>query len=228
MPLWPWPLLLAAVPTVGIAFAWFAAMAEGYLPACNPFVEGCTTISRTGRQGTAYYLFKIALGPTAGLYLVWAAAAGHWARTRLQAPRTSIALLVLGYLAAVALAVYSAYLGSQGPNFAVYRRLGASTFFATAFLSQLLLYAAWARHARRRSWEGDGAARRSFGCLVLLQLALGLVSLPLTAWAGPEMKDYWENVIEWWFAAALAAAYLPVAWAWRHERVQLRAGGRVR
>lgn len=224
MPLWPWPLLLALLPSLGIGAAWLAATAEGHLPACNPFVEGCTTISRTGRQGTAYYLFKIALGPTAGLYLVWAAVASHWARRRWQAPRSAGALFALGLLAAAALAMYSAYLGSQGPHFAVYRRLGASTFFACAFLSQLLLYAAWVRHARKRGPAGDAGARRAFGSLVLLQLALGLVSLPLTAWAGPEMKDYWENVIEWWFAAALAAAYLPLAWAWRKERLQLPTG----
>ncbi|HET9664237.1 MAG TPA: hypothetical protein VFP00_08410, partial [Burkholderiales bacterium] len=52
------PLVIAVLPLAAIAASYAVAVRAGAVPACNPFLDGCTSISATGRYAPASYIFK--------------------------------------------------------------------------------------------------------------------------------------------------------------------------
>ncbi len=208
------PLLIGLLPLLTVAACLQLSQAQGHVPDCNPLLEGCTTVSATGRHGDAYHLFKMLMLPTAGLLLVFWPLAGAWLR-RQTLPIGGPAMTLLGLFAAAMLALYSAFLGTEGALFASYRRIGASSFLAATFFCQLL----FALSLLRAPSAAPTGLRRLLLALVILQLLLGLASLPFTLLTQDPLKDRAENIIEWWFGLALILFFFACAWLWRRERL---------
>lgn len=61
-------VLLFILPTLAININYLIAAFEGHVPWCNPYWDSCTSISATGRQGTAFLFFKGTMLPLAFLY----------------------------------------------------------------------------------------------------------------------------------------------------------------
>ena len=49
LPLWVFPLAIALVMLLAAHLAWWLSLRAGYIEACNPYWEGCTSISRAAR-----------------------------------------------------------------------------------------------------------------------------------------------------------------------------------
>ncbi len=206
MPLWLLALMAGLGPALAVMLSWYVSVTQGHVLDCNPFVEGCTSISRTGRHGSAFFLFKALMLPSAVMLALFWWAVAAWLQRVLGLVQYRRSIWALGLLSALCLALYSCFLGVDGALSAGLRRTGATLYFSAGFLAQLLLVIALGDRA------GAGLARL-LGVLVGLQFALGLLSLPATAWAAD--KDYWENVIEWCFAAAMIGFFPVLAWPWR-------------
>ena len=52
------PLFIGLVPLIGVHTAYLIAVDYGYLQLCIPYLDGCTSISGTGRYPPASFLFK--------------------------------------------------------------------------------------------------------------------------------------------------------------------------
>ena len=52
------PLFIGLVPLIGVHAAYLIAVDYGYLHLCVPYLDGCTSISATGRYPPASFLFK--------------------------------------------------------------------------------------------------------------------------------------------------------------------------
>jgi hypothetical protein len=72
VPLWPFPLLVALVPFVAAHLAYAVSIEAGHVPACVPYLEGCTSISRAARNGLGNHLFRLLMLPSALLLAL------HW------------------------------------------------------------------------------------------------------------------------------------------------------
>ena len=94
------------------------------IPACNPFVEGCVSVSRAARYGLPNYLFRGMALPAAALQgLTWITVA-LWLRPMAPGYRRSLGVLPwLGGVAALALIAYGTFLGTEGQ---IYRFLRAN------------------------------------------------------------------------------------------------------
>lgn len=215
MRIWPLPLLSGALPLLAVIACYWLSVIPGHIADCNPLLQGCTTISSTGRHGWAYFVFKAAVLPSTGLMLLFWPLAAHWLVQR-SGPGWSMRVMAgLGMLSACMLALYTAFLGSEGPLFAIFRRLGASSFLGGTFFCQLLFVAALSRSAIQ---PAPRLLKLMWG-LVGLQFALGLGSLPVTALVEFDTRDKVENLVEWWFGLAMILFFIACAWLWRHERV---------
>lgn len=175
-----------------------------------PYLDGCTSISATGRHGLAFYLFKMLMIPSAMLYLaVWLIAA-QWLRGLGQRPR---ALLACGVVGAVFLIVYATFLGTDGALYTWLRRFGARMFFGlTAFAQLLLAWHLWRARLRAR-WV------QAILWLCALQLLIGIGSLPLPMLL--EDPDAWQNIVEWNYALTMNAVFAVLAWGWWRQRLRL-------
>ena len=208
--IWPLAGLAMALPWIAVHSCWLLSVDAGYVTACNPYLDGCTSISATGRHGLAFYLFKMLMIPTAMLYLaVWLIAA-QWLRGLGQRPW---ALLLCGAVGALFLILYATFLGTDGELYTWLRRFGARMFFALTAFAQLLL--AW--HLWRAAFKAWWA--RGILWLCGLQLAIGIASLPLPLLLAD--PDAWQNIVEWNYALAMNAVFGLLAAGWWQQRLRL-------
>jgi hypothetical protein len=51
-------LLCGLVPLLTVHVCYVLSASAGVIPTCSPYLDGCTSISATGRHGWGYVLFK--------------------------------------------------------------------------------------------------------------------------------------------------------------------------
>src|SRR5690606_17617460 len=63
--LWPLPLSVAVLFTVAAHLALWLSIRDGWIEACVPYVEGCTSISRAARRGQGRPVVRLRWWPCA-------------------------------------------------------------------------------------------------------------------------------------------------------------------
>jgi hypothetical protein len=197
--------LLFVLPTLAININYLIAASEGYVPWCNPYWDGCTSISATGRQGTAFFFFKATMLPLALLYLYYWY---HASRQLWNYGYKRNTIRNLGFFAVAALVLYTISLGALGDNFRLARRIGIIFYFTLTYLCQLLItYRLMVLKLSEPSqiWQQG---------LSLLILSAGVLTLFLDALL-PNYDDY-EDAFEWSIALLMHVNFLLAAWGWKN------------
>lgn len=200
---------------VAVVHACYAiATSAGYLPLCVPYVDGCTSISATGRHGLAYVVFKAGILPTAVLLaLFWRAAADWLAVLGDGSRRARDWVRWLGFTGAAFLVLYTVALGHKGDFYNLMRRFGVTLYFGASYLAVIVLVSRLERLARAGSTAVPRRLLRALVALATVLLALGLGSIPVSNFVAD--KDPIENAIEWVFTLLLFACYGLVGLAFR-------------
>jgi hypothetical protein len=213
-----WPLALAAglLPAAAALIAFALALQEGLAPACNPFIEGCVSISRAARHGLPNHVFRALVLPAAVLQaLAWLVQARTLSSMAPAARRSATALAVLGVAAGIALVLYGSFLGTEGPTYRWLRRYGTVVYFGGTCLAMLVLGRALQRLHTLGAMHFPRGHERAllvlFGAIVLLGLGNTLAGL----WADAALQDRIENATEWWGSLGLTLAFVAVADLWR-------------
>lgn len=214
------PLLAGALPLIAMFGAFAIGVAAGTLPDCDPIIDGCRSISATGRQPPGSFLFRAIMLPQSLLYaLMWYLSA-LWLRE--LSPGISraraLAIVTVGVIGALALIIYVTFLGSKEPVYEFMRRFGIYVAFLGVAVAQLLVALAMLR-----------TRVRSLGQLMLgisaVVLAVGFLNLVLKATL--ENPDAAENRIEWLASILMQAWFFVLYLAWRRTgaRFGVRVGG---
>jgi len=216
--LWPLPLLAGLLPLMATVIAYLLAIRLGLVPECNPFFEGCVSISRAARHDLPNILFRALLLPAAVLQaMCWLLCPG-WLRTLGAAPgRWQRTLPALGVAAGVFLVLYGTFLGTEGEGYRWMRRYGVVFYFGLTCIGILIVGDQMQRRLRGRRLEGRIALAL---CAILPLLGLAHVLLPLW-WPEPVAKDALENITEWWGGAIFTAFFFVLACAWRSTGLRL-------
>ncbi len=200
--------LAVALPLLTIHLCWWVSSAEGFIDWCVPYLEPCTSISRAGRYGSAWWLFKLLMLPAA-LCLVgywwWCRRWLHW----LTGKQVN-SVLVLALFASGALVAYTVALGAGPGLYAVIRRAGVIVFFAFSFLALLRVGAVLSQQS---GWQRTG---RQLLCYSALLLAIGVSSV-VHDLIDPVDHERWEDVYEWWLALLLLLQAGWVLNCWRRS-----------
>lgn len=209
---------VAIAPVVAVHACYALSVAAGTVPYCNPYWDGCASISAAGRQPPAVFLFKAVMLPHAlALAAYWYLAAA-WLSFHGARPASRWIILGVGVIGALFLALYVTYLGHSGDFYRLMRRYGITIFFAFTVLAGLLhTRVLW---QRRREWPELSGLIKAQLTLCGVLLLLGLASIPARNWLG---KDRSENALEWIFALLMQGLFLIGALIWRRSRFSLRA-----
>jgi Frag1/DRAM/Sfk1 family len=207
------PLLTGLLPILAIHTTYLVSASEGYVPWCFPYIDSCTSISATGRHGSAYFIFKATMIPAVALQITYWALTCRWLKTlgdRLTPART---IMSVGIVAAIFLAIYTAALGAAGDEFRLQRRIGIIVYFAFTFLAQLLL--TWRIGLLQRN-EPSRAVLVAICCFLL---ATGLLTLLLDA----SIDNYaeYEDAFEWILALAIQVFFLVTWKTWKNTGFDL-------
>lgn len=200
------------LPLLAVFGAYTLSLYQGVAPSCNPLLEGCTSISRAARNGDAIYLFRGLMMPLSLLLALYWLLQWHWLNQLVGQRRRHGVALWLGVTSALALILYTDYLGTGGGFYEFMRRTGIIFHFAFALLAQLLCVQSLFS-ARGRLTPGVlKAVRWQFG-LVILQWLWGVVSLTVDI-TQPAFEYEAKNIIEWNFAWAMIGFYAVSGWLW--------------
>jgi len=224
VPLWPLALIAGLLPAVAAGIALVLAMRAGLVPSCNPFIEGCVSISRAARHDLPNHVFRAMVLPAAVLQaLAWLvqAQALHAAGGAAMR-RSAIALAVLGVMAGIALVLYGSFLGTEGATYRWLRHYGTVVCFGGTCLAMLVLGRALQRMHAAGSLALPRGHERALLALLAAIVALGVVNALVGAWADAALKDRVENVTEWWGSLGLTLAFVVMASLWRRWGLAFR------
>ena len=208
------PLLAGIGPIIAIHVSYWVAITQVGLTRCIPYIEGCTSISATGRYPPASFVFKGAMMPDSVILAAYWLLNIAWLRAlqRSQAKPVDDGFVIgfLGITGAAFLILYVSFLGSKEPFYEFMRRFGVYVYFAFTVFSQIVLAVKVRKLVLPRSVHRIVNAQLA---IALVPFALGILNLVLKATL--ENADPAENVIEWIFALLMHVYFVLTYFAWR-------------
>jgi len=203
-----------------VPIAWTLSVEQQLIPACNPFIDGCASISRAARYGLANYLFRAFVLPAAVLQaLTWWLTAVWLLRRNAITSRRAWALAAIGAGAGIFLILYANFLGTEGNIYRWARRYGVVFYFGFTCIGMLLVAGA----VRASAWP---VARWIPTTLVALCAALpllGLINALAPLYLPRETaQDVIQNVTEWWAGLVFTVFFVVLARLWSATRFGAR------
>lgn len=214
-------VVAGVLPIVGVNLAYWLAQDAGHVPSCFVFLDGCTSVSATGRVPPGSLVFKATLLPTAVITAIYWYLASLWLQSLGDRSPTQRMLPWMGFLAALFLSLYTAVLGHVDASYDIARRIAVLAYLSLALMSQLLL----TKRVEDRYRAGKLIPRwvlRAKVALLAVMIILGLTLIPASLWTADSKTI--EYVLEWNFCVLLAAYYPLTACAWSATGFHLRLG----
>jgi len=209
------PLLAAALPLIAMFGALWIGVVYETLPACFPPLDGCLSISATGRRPPGSFLFRAMMLPHSLLLVFLWYFTTQWLRSLDPDLRsaTSSAILVSGVVGALALIVYVTFLGTRAPLYEFMRRFGIYFAFLGTALAQVLVALALARISR--ALQDERLLRLARVLLTLCAVTFGLGVLNSVLKTVLLDSNATENQIEWIASVLIQIYFLVLYIAWR-------------
>ncbi len=176
-------LLVSIIPFIAIHLSFILSVQNEYLSLCNPYIDGCYSISRVARQPSSIIIFKVLILVSAlSLFFLW---------PRLFKPKHNKTLILIGRIGSLFLIVYIVALGEEGFLYELMRRFGVFIFYVFTLISQWVF-----------TFNAEIRKERFFvynffiNIIVYIQFLTFLVAIPFFLFI--KNYGYIENIIEWW------------------------------
>lgn len=209
------PLYGGVIPVLAVTLAYWLGVDNGILPSCNPWLDGCTSISSTGRHAPGSYLFRAIELPFA-MVLVFIWYFSHAWLNELcggNHRRTIKIMFIAGVTAAMALIIYVTFLGTSELIYEYMRRFGIYVFFLGTATAQLLLSLLIAAQTNLDDTYGMRGLSRQMIFLAALPVFLGVLNLILKSVM--DYTDAVENSIEWIASLSMQIWFVFLYLVWR-------------
>lgn len=214
------PIYGALLPLLTFNLSYVIAAALEHVPACIPYIEGCTSVSSTGRAAPESILFKAGMLGSAIVFAVLWWRTARFLRTAGRSSLAANALRGCALLAVMSLLVYAVTLGMQDAPFRSLRRVGINGFALGNLLSCTVFIVLYRPYRIPET-------RLAYLWLVTLCVAIPLLGLVAElAKANGLPRRAVNNVAAWNASLLVAGYYLAFGTVWR--RHQLAPGAHVR
>ena len=174
-------LIIFLAPIITICISYVISAFYGYVDWCLPIIDGCTSISKVGRYGLSFYLYKVLVIPSVILMIYF------WLKVYLDVYK-NIFLLFLSFIACIFLIIYLIALGFDGPIYRFMREVGIFAFFVFMPICQIWLTASAPKES----------LKTKFFLYLLILLFIGFCFVYF--YILPMDNNNYENIIEWNFA----------------------------
>lgn len=204
-------LITALGPVIGINLAYWIGVNADVLPACFPYIDGCTSISSTGRYPPGDRLFRAVMLPQSVLLAVTWYVAVLWLRSLSSGKRSGNAVLFFGLIGAAALILYVSYLGTKEPFYELMRRFGIYLYFIGTVFAQMILTLSLQR----------SPVRQAMLWILAIPWLLGILNFAQKSLRAEPARM--ENAIEWIVSLLIQAWFLLLYLAWRNTGFRISA-----
>ena len=223
-------LIITLLPLLASKGVYLLSAYEGYVPWCIPYIDGCTTISRSARSGNSIFIYRATMIAYSVLLIWFWIYAQHWLKL-IQGHTTKISRIIswLGVIGALSLIVYIDFLGTSGEVNRFMRRYGILIFFTFTPLAQLLLLKQHynilsAKDTITPATEKPTTVKprllRYQLYVLLLMLIIAITSIILDVSQIKTSQS--ENIVEWNFALLLNMYFLGMILIWKNYRYHLK------
>ena len=175
------PQFVFFIPVSTVIISYFISSFGGFVDWCMPLIDGCTSISKVGRYGISFYLYKIFIIPSVILMIIF------WYQVNKYIYKSNL-LLFLSITSCIFLIIYLFALGFDGKIYRFMREIGIFIYFILTPMCQTLLAFS----------ISNNKIRSKFFLYTLLSMYLVCVGIYLLIL--PLDNSNYENVIEWNFA----------------------------
>ncbi len=196
-------LIVTILPLLAVHVSYVMSITAELVPACIPYLEGCTSISRAARRGDAIFVFRATMIACAVL-LVW-----YWrlvqlwlAQIETVTGKTHRLMFWLGCIGALFLILYANFLGTEGDMYRFMRRYGIIFFFSFTPIAQLLLVKQLLRMRQQNPRLPVSKAVINYQFFLCAAMLFCGISSVLLDYLGMK-TDARANIIEWNFALCL-------------------------
>jgi len=221
MRLFPLAWLAALLPIITINITYLISASHGHVDWCVPYIHSCTSISATGREPPAYFVFKGMMIPAAVIMMFYWLLCAAWLRTLGCQSRIWLRVItVFGVVASLGLIFYSLVLGWIGEVYRLQRHTGVSAFFGFSFFAQLVI--TWLLEKLPK----DPHLQRTLYLLriaTVVIFALGIASV-LIGFISPQLYKRTDDAIAWNFTLLLCVHVMLIAELWRKTEWRLAFG----
>ena len=204
------PLITALVPIIGINIAYWLGVQHDNLPSCFPYIDGCTSISSTGRYPPGDRLFRAVMLPQAVLLALTWHFSVLWLKSLRPASHPGRTVLVAGVVGALALIIYISYLASNDPFYEIMRRYGIYLYFIGTIIAQIAVTVAMK----------PSKLRKAMFAILVLPFVLGIYNLIHKALVAD--LNSMENRIEWVVSLLMQLWFVGLFLAWRRSGFELK------
>jgi hypothetical protein len=174
-----------------------------------PLLDGCTSISATGRYMPGSLAFRAVLLPQAAFLIVFWWFGGMWLEKLEPGTKSRKIIFVFGVVGAIALVVYVTFLGSHLPFYEFMKRFGIYFYFLGTALAQISL-----------TWSMPrGNLRNVMLVVISTPFVLGLFNLLQKSLL--VQPNNIENRIEWIAALLMQVWFVLLYFAWRESAVKI-------
>ena len=205
------PPLIFIVSFLGVALSLWLSRSFELVEHCRVFIDGCISISASGRQEPAVFVFRATIIPVGVLLmLVWWLNV-HWlARLGARSRLMSVTMHMLGTASPVLLICYIALIGSAGEIDHAIRQIVISTYFPATLVAKIILASVLIRR------KPPGLARwLPWTMLMIAVVVLGFAVASVIFDALMDDPSFAHNIMQWHGTTAFAAWYLLLAHAWK-------------
>jgi hypothetical protein len=219
------PLIAGLLPIIAIHLSLLIAIYAGVIESCMPYIDGCTSISATGRYAPASFLFRPAMIAEAVIMIAYWIFSIAWLQSMHRVAKKPAGVGVLtagiGSAGAVFLMVYVTFLGTQEPVYEFMRRFGVYLYFACTIIAQIMLVARLLPLGDLLENAVLTKIAKAKLSLTIVPFVLGILNLILKSTL--EDADQEENIIEWIFALLMHCYFVLSYFAWRSTNFTIRA-----
>ncbi|MGI9220134.1 MAG: hypothetical protein ACR2QS_03755 [Woeseiaceae bacterium] len=204
-------LAVAVLPFVTFNLSYLIAVSQVHVPFCFTYLDGCTSVSSTGRQAPEMWVFKPGVLALAFcLALHWHYSAETLSKHGVRAARART-LRTLALVSVMALTIYAVTLGLPDEQFGKLRRVGTHGFAFSSWLTQI----AFVVFYRPVRIEATRAAYRWLVLATAALLVVGIASETAKAMGWP--RKVTNNIAAWNAFLMMTAYYLVLARIWWHH-----------
>ena len=182
--------IIFLLPVLTVVISYFFSSLGGYVEWCLPLLDGCTSISKVGRYGVSFYLYKIFIIPSVILMIIF------WYQINKYIYKSNL-LLFFSITSCIFLIIYLFALGFEGKFYRFMREIGIFVFFILTPVCQVWLTISISSEKIK--------AKNILYILIFLYLVCVVSYLFIL----PLDNANYENIIEWNFAL-LIFLFFPV------------------
>ncbi len=208
-------VLSGLLPFAGVSIAYVLSVDAGVVPGCFPYLEGCTSVSATGRHPPGSFVYRGTMLPVAVVIVVYWYLAAQWLAAHGDDSLRRRALPWMGLIAAFFLIIYTTVLGHVGDWYAIQRRIGVVGYLSATFFGQLLLASRISDLSRSGALQLPAWILRGKLALCGCMLLLGLALIPVPYYF--DDVDKVERILEWNFSALLTMFFPLTGLAWYYD-----------